>query len=179
MSGPILWEMAKAFVPLSFGTIGGGASAVAGIHGVVVDGFGWMTETEFVNAFAVSRLSPGPGSLFVTLIGWEVAGVPGAVVATVALFLPTSILIAGVAAIWSRYQGSLLLSALETGLRPVAAGLILAAVLVLLQSLNQGWMARVLPFISAAILLRFGTNPIVLIASGAAAYLLWTLAGLP
>ena len=179
MSGPILWEMAKAFVPLSFGTIGGGASAVAGIHGVVVARLR-LDDRDRVRQ-RLRGLAPvaGAGIALVTLIGWEVAGVPGAVVATVALFLPTSILIAGVAAIWSRYRGSLLLSALETGLRPVAAGLILAAVLVLLQSLNQGWMARVLPFVSAAILLRFGTNPIVLIASGAAAYLLWTLAGLP
>ena len=171
MSWDVLWDLASALIPLSFGTIGGGAGAVADIHRVVVESHGWLTNAAFVNAYAISRLAPGPGSLFVTLIGWQIAGLPGAIVATLALFLPTSILIAGVASVWSRYRGARLLSALEAGLRPVAAGLILAAVFILLQALNGGWFARALALASAGILMRTRINPILLIASGAVIFL--------
>jgi chromate transporter len=168
----VLWELGKTFLPLSFGSIGGGSSAIAGIHYQVVEVHRWLDETAFLHAFAVSRLAPGPGSLFVALIGWQVAGLAGALVVTLALFLPTSLLILGIAAIWSRYRGAVLLSALELGLRPVAAGLILAAVFVLLQSLNGGWTARALAFASGAVLMRTRVHPILLIASGAGLFLL-------
>lgn len=167
----LLWDLAAELAPISFGTIGGGASAVADIHRVVVDAHGWLTNAEFVNVYAVSRLAPGPGSLFVTLLGWQIAGLPGAIVATLALFLPTSLIVVMVAAVWSRYRGALLLSALETGLRPVAAGLILAAVVVLLQALNGGWFARGLAVASAWVLMRSRINPILLIGAGAGLFL--------
>ena len=173
----VLWELAKAIAPLSFATIGGGVSAIPDIHRQVVDVHHWMGQTEFLNAYAVSRLAPGPGSLFVALLGWEIAGVGGALVATLALFLPTSLMICGIAAVWSRYRGALLLSALEAGLRPVAAGLILAAVFVLFQSLDGGWTARALAVVSAAILMRSRVNPILLIGSGAGFMVLCSLAG--
>ncbi len=172
MSGHVLWDLAVALTPLSFGTIGGGASAVADIHRQIVEVHQWLSETDFINAFAVSRLAPGPGSLFVTLLGWKIAGLSGAVVATLAIFLPSSVVILGVAALWSRYSGAMFLTALEVGLRPVAAGLILAAVFVLLQALNGGWTARGLAFIAAAILMRSRVNPIVLIGSGAGLFLI-------
>ena len=169
----VLWDILAAFAPLSFGTIGGGASAIADIHHQVVVVYGWLNETDFVQAFAVSRLAPGPGSLFVALLGWQVAGLSGALVATVAMFLPTSLMMYGVAAVWSRYRGATFLSALELGLRPVAAGLILAAVYVLLESLNGGWAARALAFASGALLMRTRIHPILLLASGAGLFLLY------
>ncbi|WP_146588511.1 chromate transporter [Puniceibacterium confluentis] len=169
----VLWDLAAVFGPLSFGTIGGGSSAIADIHYQVVEVHSWLDETQFVEAFAVSRLAPGPGSLFVALLGWEIAGLPGALVATLALFLPTALMMYGVAAIWSRYRGATFLNAMELGLRPIAAGLILAAVFVLLQSLNGGWAARGLAFVSAAVLMRTRINPILLILSGAGLFLIY------
>lgn len=169
----VLWDIFVAFAPLSFGAIGGGSSAIPDIHHQVVEVHGWLDETEFVNAYAVSRLAPGPGSLFVALLGWQIAGLAGALVATLALFLPTSLMMCCVAAIWSRYRGSTFLSAMELGLRPVAAGLILAAVFVLMQSLNGGWAARALAVASGLVLMRTRINPIILILSGAGLFLLY------
>lgn len=176
MNADTLWDLTTALTPLSFGTIGGGVGVVADVHRVFVQDHLWLSNDEFVSAYAISRLAPGPGSLFVTLLGWQVAGLAGAIVATLALFLPTSLLIAGTAAIWSRYRGARLLSALESGLRPVAAGLILAAVVVLLQALNGGWIARGMALTSAALLIRSRINPILMISLGAAVYLSYHLA---
>jgi len=115
------------FLPLSLATIGSGQSAVAEMHRQIVDVHHWMNAAQFVDAFALSRLAPGPGSLLATLIGWQIAGFWGAIAATVGIFGPTALLIYGVAHIWSRFEGARLLRALERGLRPVAAGMILAA----------------------------------------------------
>lgn len=166
-----LISIAAVFVPLSLVTIGGGASAIADIHRQVVDIHHWLTESQFVDTYAISRMAPGPGSLFVTLIGWQIAGFWGAVVATMSIFGPTAFLIYGVAHIWKRHQGSHLLTAFEDGLRPVAAGMIMAAVYVLLQALNGGWPARVMAVASAALLLRTRVNPLLLIGTGAGIYL--------
>ncbi len=138
MQTPI-WALLALFAPLSLLTIGGGQSVVAEIRRQVVDVHRWMTQTEFVDAFAVLRMAPGPGSLLATLIGWHVAGFWGAVAATVALFGPTMVLMLGVAHIWVLYAGARWQRVLEAGLRPVAAGMFLASAYILLQSLHGGF----------------------------------------
>lgn len=167
----ILWSLVIVFAPLSLMTIGGGQSAIADMHRQVVVVHHWMTQAQFVDAFAISRMAPGPGSLLVTLIGWQMAGFWGAVVATVAIFGPTAFLIYGVAHVWSRYNGARWQRALESGLRPVAAGMILAAVYVLLQALDGGWIARLIALSSTAALMLTPINPIALIGAGAAIFI--------
>jgi chromate transporter len=167
----ILWSLAVIFVPLSLVTIGGGQSVVAEIHRQVVDVHHWMTEAQFLDTFAISRMAPGPGSILVTLIGWRVAGFWGAVVSTLSIFVPTSFLIYGVAHLWRRYEGTRWQKALELGLRPVAAGIILAAAYVLLQALHGGWIVILLAFLSAAFLLFTRVNPFLLIGAGAALFM--------
>jgi chromate transporter len=169
MSNP-LRGLAEVFLPLSIVTIGGGQSAIAEIHRQVVDVHHWLTPAQFVNAFAISRMTPGPGSLLATLIGWQVAGFSGAVVATLALFGPTTFLIYGVAHVWARFRGARWQIALETGLRPVAAGMILAATYVLIQAMSGGWLAISICLLSAAALLATPVNPLLLMAIGAAAF---------
>ncbi len=171
MSESVLEDLALAFVPLSFATIGGGQSAVADIHRQVVDVHHWMSETQFLDDFAIARMAPGPGSLFVTLLGWHIDGLLGALVASMSIFLPTAFLVYGVAMMWRRYSGARILKAMETGLRPIAAGMILAAVYVLLLALGGGWIARAISFVSTLILLRSRVNPLILIGSGAAVFM--------
>ena len=77
------------FVPLSLLSIGGGPSILAGIENAV-GARQWMSERDFLDLFAIARAAPGPGVLLVTLVGWKVAGISGAVVASLALFPPRS-----------------------------------------------------------------------------------------
>lgn len=159
------------FAPLSLVTVGGGQTIVADIQRQVVEVHHWMTPTAFLNAFAISRMAPGPGSLLATLIGWQVAGFWGAVAATLGIFGPTAVLIYGVAHLWTRYRGARWQRALEGGLRPVAAGMILAAVVVLMQSLEGGWLAQGIALVSTATLLLTRINPIVLLLCGASVFI--------
>lgn len=173
-----LVPLALVFAPLSLVAVGGGQTVVAGIHHQVVDLHGWLTPEQFVTDFAVSRMAPGPGSLLATLIGWQVGGLPGAVVATLAIFGPTTLLMTGVALLWRRGGGARWQRALEAGLRPVAAGLILAAVLVLLQSLSGGVLAVAVALASTACLLVTRVNPLLLLGAGAGIFVSLHGAGL-
>lgn len=165
-----LWSLLLVFLPLSLVTIGGGQTAIADINRQTVEVQHWMTQAQFLDAFAISRMAPGPGTLLVTLIGWNVAGFWGAVVATIAIFLPTTFLIYGVAHLWTRYEGARWQSALETGLKPVAAGMILATVYVLLQAMEGGWAVKAIALASTAVLMLTRVNPLVLIGAGAALF---------
>jgi chromate transporter len=181
MSSHILLDLAAVFAPLSLATIGGGQAIIADIQRQVVEVHGWMTHAQFAADFAISRMAPGPGSLLVTLIGWQVAGLWGAVVATAALLLPSGFLVFGVTHLWGLYKGAAWQLALERGLRPVAAGMMLAAGWVLLKSLNGGPPARMIAVASLAMLLWTRISPFLLLLMGALALLgvYWLGADLP
>jgi len=163
----ILLALALVFLPLSLITIGGGQTVVSEIHRQVVDVHQWMSSSAFVDDFAISRMSPGPGSLLVTLIGWQVGGLSGALVSTLAIFGPAALLMYGIAHVWKKYQGTDWQLAIEAGLRPVAAGMMLSAGYVLLQAQDGGWPVRLIAVASAAFLLFTRVNPLFLLGCGA------------
>ena len=167
----MLVSLVVLFVPLSLVSVGGGQTVVAAIHQGVVSDHHWLTEAQFVDAFAISRMAPGPGTLLVTLIGWQVAGGWGAVVASIAIFVPSSLLVYGLARLWARYRGATWQVALEAGLRPVAAGMILASGLVLVEALEGGWLARCIALASTALLMTTQVNPLLLMPLGAVVFI--------
>ena len=159
------------FAPLSFTTIGGGQSVVSEIHRQAVLQHHWLDEEGFVTLFALSRLAPGPGSLLVTLIGWVVAGWMGALVASIAIFVPSSLLLYGLARLWARHRGARWQTAVERGLAPIAAGLILAAALTLVRASQGGAWAWLVAALSTLMLSLTRVSPFVLLGLGAAAFL--------
>ena len=166
-----LLQLLAIFTPLSLITVGGGQSVVADIHRQVVEVHGWMTDNQFLDLFALSRITPGPGSLLVTLIGWHVAGLAGALVASFAIFVPSSILVYGLARLWTRHQGSAWTRAIEAGLLPVAAGMILAASFTILRAAEGGWWAWGVALASTVLLMFTRMNPLVMLAIGGGIFL--------
>jgi chromate transporter len=167
----MLLGLAVVFAPLSLLSIGGGASLLAEIEHQSVAVHSWTTQREFADLFAISRAAPGPGTMLSTLIGWKVAGIPGALTATLALYLPSSVLVFGAARLWGRWRGSLWHNAVERGLAPIAAGLILAGGIAVLRVSPGGpavWAAATL---STALILRWpGLHPLLLFAAGGALF---------
>ena len=121
-------------VPLSLLSFGGGQTIVAGLQHQTVEVHHWLTSQQFTDLFAISRAAPGPSTLITALIGWQVSGFPGAVVASLAIFVPSSALICVVGGWWQRRRGSALAVAIERGLVPIAVGLIFAGALAVAQS---------------------------------------------
>jgi chromate transporter len=161
------------FVPLSLLSVGGGPSILAGLQNAVA-ARGWMSQRDFLDLFAIARAAPGPGVLLATLVGWKVAGIPGAIVASLALFVPSSLLYYAVARHWSAHRGKLWHSALERGLAPVAAALILAGSLVILRASGTNYGLWAVAAASTAILLwRPRLNPLWVLAAGGIAAMLF------
>ena len=162
-----LLALALVFAPLSLLSIGGGAALLAELEHQSVSVHAWTTQREFADLFAISRAAPGPGTMLSTLIGWKVAGFSGALTATVALYLPSSLLVYGAARLWGRWRGSLWHSVVERGLAPIASGLILAGGVAVMRVSPGGpavWVAAALS--TALILFRPSFHPLVLFIGG-------------
>jgi chromate transporter len=172
MSLQRLWELFAVFSPLSFLTIGGGQSVIADIHRQSVDVYHWMNDGTFLDIFALSRITPGPGAILATLVGWQVAGVAGAIVSSFGIFVPSSILVYGLAHVWARFKGSAWTRAIEGGLIPVAAGMILAASLTILRASEGGIWAWLVAAASTLLLIYTRVSPFLLLGGGALAFIL-------
>lgn len=155
------------FVPFSLAAVGGTLSVFAGIQHEAVDVRHWLTAREFVEIFAVSRGAPGPGSMLVTLIGWKVGGWLGAIVATLSLYLPSGLLMLGVAKVWGRFAGRTWHTAVQKGLAPIGVGLILAGILAVFRAAGAGPLSWVVAVGSAIVLgWRPKIHPLLLLAAG-------------
>ena len=125
------------FVPLSLLSIGGGSAIIAAIQHEAVVVRGWIDSREFINLFAIARAAPGPGTMLGTLIGWKVAGWAGAVVATLALYLPSSLLCYGVLKATNSHRDKKWHRAAREGLAPVGTGLVIAGVIAIFRLIRR------------------------------------------
>jgi chromate transporter len=167
MRADILIKLIVVFVPFSLAAIGGAPSIFASIHHESVEVQHWVTGREFVELFAVSRGAPGPGSMIVTLIGWKAAGFLGALVATLALYLPSSVLTLVVVKVWGRYSGRAWHSAVQRGLAPVGTGLMAAGILAIFKTAGAGPLSWVVALASALLLgMLPKLHPLLLLAAG-------------
>ena len=128
-----LLALVTILAPLSIASIGGASSIYAPLQHQTVDVQQWLSPREFVELFAIARVTPGPGTMLATLIGWKVDGLIGALVATLALFLPASLLCFLISRVWNRYRGKPWHEAFEAGLAPIGAGLMLSGVIAILR----------------------------------------------
>lgn len=173
MRDNIYFTLVMLLAPLSLASVGGATGIYAPLQHQTVEALGWLTPREFVDLFAVSRLTPGPSSMLALLIAWKVAGITGALVALVALYLPSSLLCFGVARVWERYRGKPWHRAAEAGLAPVAAGLTFAGVLALLRIAGSGPLAWITLVVVAGLLTwRPKLHPFALLAAGALLFLI-------
>ncbi len=132
-------EIVEVFVPMSLLSFGGGQAIIPEMQNKTVDIHHWLDGKAFADIFGLSRAAPGPSTLIVALIGWQVAGFAGALAATIAIFLPSSLLLYAVSTWWGRNPDSPMRAAIDRGLAPVATGLFFAGPIVILQSAHAGW----------------------------------------
>jgi chromate transporter len=163
-----LVRMAMAFSVLSILGFGGGKGIIPQMHDDAVTQFHWITSEQFAQFYAIGKLVPGPTTIFGALVGYRAAGFAGAVVATVALFLPSSLLMMVAGAAWKRFSDSPWKDVVSVGLAPVVIGLVWSSVVSIGKGTVQVLPAIVIALIVTALTLRTKLSTPLLIAVGAA-----------
>jgi chromate transporter len=166
-SGPnpiltLLWT----FGLMSLFAVGGANSAIPEMHRVAVDVQHWITDKQFADAFAISQMSPGPNVLIVTLIGYSVAGVTGALVATLAMCAPTAILAYYVSRFLARSSHSRWPAIIQAALVPLSIGLMGASGLILALTADRTWAGALVTAVAAALAFATRLNPLWLLLVG-------------
>lgn len=141
------------FAPLSLMSFGGGQAIIADMQHQTVDVQHWMSGPDFVDIFAISRAAPGPSTLIAALIGWHVAGLPGAIMATIAIYLPSSLIVYAAVRWWHASRESAWRGILQRGLMPVAVGLVFAGALSVLQAAHADALQIFATAVTAGLLL--------------------------
>ena len=123
----LLAGLVRVFVPIGVMTFGGGLAMIPAIDHMVVTEQGWLGPRAFADAIALGQITPGPVAVCATFIGYRVAGVAGALVATVAMFAPATgvALMAGHSV--DRFRSSPLIEGMLRMLAPAVIGMLGAA----------------------------------------------------
>lgn len=168
MSGAALVTLAVIFAQLSLLAFGGANAVVSEMQRQVVEVEQWMSATDFIALFALAQTAPGPNLMIATLIGWRVAALPGAVVAQIALILPSSLLTAVTYTIWSRFRGARWRQTVQAGLVAITAGLIAAGAALIARTAVSDVFLAAIAAATMALHLWTRLHPLWLLAIGAA-----------
>ena len=151
---------------MSLFAVGGANSAIPEMHRIAVDVHHWMTDKQFADVFAISQLSPGPNVLIVTLIGYSVAGIFGALAATLAMCRPTAVLAYYVSRLMERSSSSRWPAMIQAALVPLSIGLMGASALILALTSDGNWIAALITVTAAALAFATRLNPFWMLAAG-------------
>ena len=160
MNDEPLLLLALRLATLSLVAVGGANSVLPDIHRFVVDVNGWMTDAEFAALFAIGQAAPGPNVMIVTLVGWHVAGLLGATVATIAMCGPSCLLTFVMARAWYRFNEKPWWPPVRAGLTSVTVGLVLATAYVLTDAADETLAAYLVTAVTALVLLTSRINPL-------------------
>lgn len=164
----IALQLFLEFALLSGVAFGGATALLPEMHRVVVDNHHWLDDATFTHLYAIAQAAPGPNVLVVTLIGWEIAGLAGALAATTAMCLPMSVLIYLLIDRWESFAGKRWQKAVSIGVAPLAVGLIFSGATLIAQAAAFGWAAWLIVGATVFVSLKTRLHPLWLIVLGGA-----------
>jgi chromate transporter len=168
---PGLTELAVKFALLSLVAFGGGNATLPELHRIVVEQNHWLTDATFTELFAIAQAAPGPNILVVSLIGLQLAGIPGFFAVTVAFCVPPSLLMFGVFRWWQSHANAAWRAHIQAVVGPLAAGLVLTGgglIAATATSASGSWASLALTAVTIPLVLLLPWNPLWWIALGAA-----------
>ena len=182
-------ELLWSFFQIGLFSIGGGYAAMPLIQHQVVDLHPWLTMTQFADIMTIAEMTPGPIAInSATFVGIQVAGLPGALVATLGCILPSCIIVMALAYLYYRHKGLSMVQGILSGLRPAVVAMITSAGISLLILSLYGaqelpadlsgvdWISMGIFTVAILILRRWKVNPIWIMAgAGAAGVLLYSI----
>ena len=185
----IYLELFWSFFQIGLFSIGGGYAAMPLIQHQVVDLHPWLTMTQFADIMTIAEMTPGPIAInSATFVGIQVAGLPGAIVATLGCVVPSCIIVLTLAYVYYRFRGLSIVQGILTGLRPAVVAMIASAGLSLLIMALYGersiptdvfrfdLIALVLFAVGFFVLRKWKPNPLwVMAGCGAAGVILYSI----
>ena len=170
----IYWQLFLSFFLIGALCYGGGYAAIPFVQDTVTTN-GWMSTNEFLNMIAVAESTPGPVAInTATYVGFKLAGLSGAAMATFGFCLPAFIIVVALSAFLKTERGSKLLKKLMIGIKPVVVGMIFFASITIARAIfaqsgvsMTGAIDLVIIVVSFIAIRKFKANPILLIAVGA------------
>lgn len=121
-------ELFLCFVQIGMFSVGGGYAAIPLIQSLVVEKYHWLTLTEFADIVTIAEMTPGPILInSATFVGIRVAGVIGAIVATIGSIFPSAIIVLTLAYLFKKYNSLPIVKGILNGLRPAVVALIASA----------------------------------------------------
>jgi chromate transporter len=145
----------STFSGMSLMLFGGGFVVIPLIQKIVVDGIHWVTQTEFTSAIAMGQVTPGPILISAAFIGYKVKGVPGALVATLAIFSPPALLMVNCSRMLDRIKSSAAIQAALGGVRPAVVGMIFSAAFMVGRGSLFHWGTLLIFLLALVSLMRF------------------------
>lgn len=167
---PPLWKLGLFFLKVGSILFGSGYVLIAFIEGELVNQNGWLTQQQLLDAIAIGQFTPGPVLSTSTFIGYVIAGIPGAIVATLGIFFPSFIFVLILNPIIPRLRNSQWTSAFLDAVNVSAVGLMAVVTLQIAYSLflqPLDYIAILIFIIGAIALFRFQLSPLWLVLEGA------------
>ncbi len=158
-----MWQLVVTFSTLSILSFGGGKGVFPQMREDVVGQYHWLTPAQFTQYYTIGKLVPGPTTIMSVLVGLSIGKFPGAVLAALAIFLPSSVLMFFAVKLWQRAEGSPIRDALGHGLAPAIVGLSWASAWVLGKGVVGSWQSIALVAFVAVLSLRTKLPTVALI----------------
>jgi chromate transporter len=154
---------------LKIGSIlyGSGYVLLAFLRNDFVERLGWLTEEQLLDAIAIGQVTPGPFFTSATFIGYLLEGFPGAVLATLGIFLPSFIFVAIAYPLVPRLRASAVASSFLDGVNVSALGLMAGVTWVLARSAIVDWATALVAAVATLLALRYRINAALLVLAGA------------
>lgn len=166
-----VFALAAVFLRIGAATFGGGFVMIPFIEQEVVLHHGWLTPREFADAVALGQITPGPVVISATFIGYRVAGLLGAVVATGMVFLPPGLLAMAAGHALERFRQNQVVAGFLAGVRPAVVGLLGSAAVSLGRAGLPSPAAWGLALAALLVLLRWKPHPVLVLAASSLVYL--------
>jgi len=178
---PLLAKIALYFAEAGSFVFGSGLAIVPFLHGGVVNQYHWITEQQFLDAVAVAMITPGPVVITVAFIGYLVAGLSGALLAALGVFLPCYLFVIIPAPYYRRWARVPQIKSFVDGVTAAATGAIAGAAYVRGRRalIDLPTLAIFVVTMLALVKLRKVPEPLVILAAGAAGLFLRGLGGVP
>ena len=158
----LLYNLAHSFLKVGMFGFGGGFAMVPLMQNVVHQN-AWLTPVQFAAAIALGQVTPGPVAISATFIGYKVAGFSGAVVATIAVFIPSLVAMYLLDKFYLKIRTSHITQAIMHGILPVVIAIILHVAISMGQPLMHSWwqILTVIAVASLAISRRIGYGVLI------------------